>query len=283
VRTSIVAIAQPPWEMRTPATAQTVITSILAVVLAGFIVAALLHWRRSGKPDFLLMLLGGFVCSFNEESADVMGHCFFPKDGWIVHQFYGRGIPLWVVLAYVIFFGGLPYLMTSAFRRGVTHRTMWTAIGIFWVLNTVLEMPVLSTNLYLYYGDQPFEVGGFPLSWLVINSLGALFGAVVLTRLSWFFTGARQLLILLVPFATYMSSWVLAMPHFAITNTDASTGVRIVAAILSMALGLVAIDALIRFGTGEARLLPPPSAAVADRKDLGQAKLVAASSTTAQR
>jgi hypothetical protein len=283
MRTSIVAIAQPPWDMRTPATAQTVMTAILAVALAGFVVAALLHWRRSGKPVFLLMLLGGFVCSFNEESADVMGHCFFPNDGWIVHQFYGRGVPLWVVLAYVIFFGGLPFLMTSAFRHGVTRRTMWTAICIFWVLNTVLEMPPLSSKLYLYYGDQPFEVGGFPLSWLVINSLGALFGAVVLTRLSWFFTGTRQLLILLVPFATYMSSWVLAMPHFAITNTDASNGVRMVAAIVSMALGLVAIDVLIRFGTGQARLLPPPSAAVTGRETPGPATLVTAASTTAER
>lgn len=262
----MLAIAQPPWEMHTPATAQTVITAILAVVLAGFVVAALLQWHRSGRPHFLLMLLGGFVCSFNEESADVMGHCFFPNDGWIVHQFYGRGIPLWVVLAYVIFFGGLPYLMTAAFQRGITHRAMWTSIGIFWVLNTVLEIPMLSSKLYLYYGDQPFEVGGFPLGWLVINSLGALFGAVVLTRLSWLFTGARQFLILLVPFATYMSSWVLAIPHFAITNTDAPSAVRMVAAIVSMALGLVAIDVLIRFGTGQARLLPPQTPAVTNHR-----------------
>jgi hypothetical protein len=59
-----------------------------------------------------------------------------------------------------------------------------------------------------------------------------------------------------VPFATYMASWVLAMPHFAITNTDMPTGVRIAAAVLSMALGVIAIDGLIRIGTGQWRLLP---------------------------
>src|SRR5262249_12642470 len=94
-------------------------------------------------------------------------------------------------------------------------------------------------------------------SWLVINSLGSLFGAVVITRLSWFFTGARQLLLVFVPFATYMASWVLAMPHFAITNTDMPTGVRMAAAVLSMALGVIAIDGLSRIGTGQWRLLPP--------------------------
>jgi hypothetical protein len=253
---------QPPWAMSTPATAQTVITAILAVVAAGFVVAAVLHWRRSGKPDFLLMLLGGAICSFNEETVDVLGHCFFPNDGWTMHEFFGRGIPAWVVLGYVIFFGGLPYLMALAFQHGVTRRTMWTGIGIFWVLNVALEIPVLSTGLYLYYGNQPFEIGGFPISWLVINSLGSLFGAVVLTRLAWFFAGPRRLLVLLVPFATYMSSWVLAMPHFAITNTDAPTGVRMIAAVVSMMLGLIAIDVLIRFGTGQRRLLPPQSADV---------------------
>jgi len=152
VTTSLVAIAQPPWEMTTPATAQTVITAILAVVVAGFVVAALLVWRRSGKPDFLLMLAGGLICSFNEETVDVLGHCFFPNDGWTVHAFFGRGIPVWVVLGYVIFFGGLPYLMAFAFQHGVTHRIMWTCIGIFWVLNVALEIPVLGTRLYVYFG-----------------------------------------------------------------------------------------------------------------------------------
>jgi ABC-type uncharacterized transport system permease subunit len=79
----------------------------------------------------------------------------------------------------------------------------------------------------------------------------------VVVRLSWFFTGARQLLLILVPFATYMASWVLAMPYFAITNTDMPTGVRMAAAVLSMALGVIAIDGLIRIGTGQWRLLPP--------------------------
>ena len=255
--TSVLASIEPPWSMSTPATAQTVITAVLAVVLAGFVVAAVIDWRKTGRPLFLLMLAGGFVCCFNEATVDVLGHCFFPNDGWMVYTYFGRGVPLWVVLAYVIFFGGLPYLMSMAFKRGATRRTMWIAIGIFGVLNTVLELPMLSSGLYIYYGDQPFSVGGFPLSWLVINSLGALFGAVVITRLDWALTGPRQLLVILVPFATYLSSWVLAMPHFAITNTGASTGVRMAFAALSIVLGLLASDVLIRFGTGQLRLIPP--------------------------
>jgi hypothetical protein len=255
--TSIVAIAQPPWTMTTPTTAQAIITAILAVVVTGFVVAALADWRRSGSPAFLLMLIGGYVCSFNEATVDVLGHCFFPVDGVISYTAFGRAVPVWVVLAYVVFFGGLSYVMALAFKRGASHRVMWSGIAVFGVLNVLLEIPMLRAGLYIYYGNQPFAIGGFPVSWLVINSLGSLFGAVVAVRLSWLFTGARQLLLVLVPFATYMTSWVLAMPYFAITNTDLPTGARMAAAALSMALGVIAIDGLIRIGTGQWRLLPP--------------------------
>jgi hypothetical protein len=276
--TSIVAIAQPPWGMTTPTTAQTIITVILATVVAAFVAAALRDWRRSGSPAFLLMLIGGYVCSFNEATVDVLGHCFFPNDGVLGYTAFGRGVPVWVVLAYVIFFGGLSYVMAAAFKNGASRATMWTGIAVFGVLNVVLEMPMLSAGLYVYYGYQPFAIGGFPLSWLVINSLGSLFGAVVVVRLSWFFTGARQLLLVLVPFATYMSSWVLAMPHFAITNTDMPAGVRMAAASVSMVLGVIAIDTLIRIGTGQWRLLPPSSLVISENdryaNDLDQPSIV---------
>jgi hypothetical protein len=190
----------------------------------------------------------------------VLGHCFFPVDGVIGYTAFGRAVPVWVVLAYVVFFGGLSYLMALAFKRGASHRAMWCGIAVFGVLNVLVEIPMLRAGLYLYYGYQPFAIGGFPVSWLVINSLGSLFGAVLVVRLSWFFTGARQLLLVFVPFAAYMTSWVLAMPHFAITNTDMPHGVRMAAAALSIALGAIAIDALIRIGTGQWRLLPPEPA-----------------------
>lgn len=252
------AIAEPPWTMTTPATPQLVITVILGVVVGAFAIAALIEWRRSGHPTFLLMLVGGYLCSFNEATVDVLGHCHFPGDGVIAYRFLDRSVPVWVVLAYVVFFGALSYLMAKAFRKGASRSQMWSGIAVFGVLNVLLEIPMLGSGLYVYYGDQPFTVAGFPISWLVINSLGSLFAAVVVTRLDWLFTGTRQLLIVLVPFVTYMSSWVLAMPYFAVTNTDAPSGVRMIAAAVSIVLGLLATDVLIRFGTGQLRLIPPP-------------------------
>ena len=258
---SALAMDQPPWEMVTPSTPQLIITVILAVVVAAFVVAALIDWRRTGAATFLLMLIGGYVCSFDEPLIDFLCHCFFPADGWTGHTLFNRSIPIWVILAYVVFYGGLPYVLSIAFKRGVTRRVLWISIGIWGALNLAMEIPLLHSKLYVYYGDQPFLVGGFPLSQLVFNAFGALLGAVTITRLWWFFTGARRLLLVVVPSVTFMSSWAVGMPLFSALGTDAPHGVRVFAAAISMALGLLGIDTLIRLGTGQLRLLPPVPAA----------------------
>lgn len=276
--TATLAWDQPPWDIRTPAAPQTIITVVLAVAVAGFLVAALVAWHRTKRPTFLLLLAGGYVCSFNEPLIDFLCHCFFPADGWVGHTVFHRSIPVWVILAYVVFYGGLTYVLSAAFNGGVTRRTLWISIGIWGVLNLAMEIPLLQSNLYLYYGDQPFMVGGFPLSQLVFNAFGSLLGAVVITRLAWFFTGPRQLLLLLVPFVTFMSSWTVGMPLFLVLGTDAPHGLRMLAATVSTALGLLGIDTLIRLGTGQFRLLPPGVAA-ADAPDVHRQPTATAASS----
>jgi hypothetical protein len=266
--TATLSTDQPPWDITTPATPQTVITTILGLAVAGFVIAALLDWYRVKRPAFLLLLVGGYVCSFNEPLIDFLCHCFFPADGWTGHTVFNRSIPIWVGLAYVVFYGGLTYGLSVAFTSGVTRRTLWISIGIWAALNLAMEIPLLQSNLYLYYGDQPFRVGGFPLSQLVFNAFGSLLGAVVVTRLSWLFTGARQLLLIFIPFVTFMSSWVVGMPLFLVLGTDASHGLRTFAAAVSMSLGLIGIDTLIRFGTGQLRLIPPVDNAQSNQRSL---------------
>jgi hypothetical protein len=251
---------QPPWKITTPATPQTIITIVLALAVAGFFIAASVSWYRTRRPIFLLLLVGGYICSFNEPLIDFLCHCFFPADGWIGHTVFNRSIPVWVILAYVIFYGGLTYALSAAFNSGITRRALWISIGIWGALNLAMEIPLLKSNLYVYYGDQPFVVGGFPLSQLVFNAFGSLLGAVVITRLGWLFIGARQSLLLVVPFVTFMSSWAVGMPLFLALGTDANHEVRLLAAAVSASLGLLGIDVLIRLGTGQLRLLPPITA-----------------------
>ncbi|HEY1970024.1 MAG TPA: hypothetical protein VGH89_18870 [Pseudonocardia sp.] len=246
-------VDQPPLGMRSAVGAQLTMQYAVGAVAALMLVGALWHWRRSGRPTGLLLLVGGLFCSLNEALVDLLGHCFFPKDYGLAYTAYGYSVPWWVVTAYVAYFGGLTWLTSEFLRTGPTRRRVWTIIGAVWVLNLILEMPPLANKVYVYYGDQPFMVGGFPLNWLVINALGSLVAAVLVFRLSRWFTGARQALLVLVPYATYFASWVCHLPLFGTLNADVPSSVRWVAAAVSALLALAAIDGLIRLGVAGRR------------------------------
>jgi hypothetical protein len=248
VNAALTAIVAPPRDMATPLAEQRTALLAIGALVALMLLAALWRWRRTGNPTGVLLLVGGLACSLNEPLVDLLGHCFFPGDGWISHTFFGYPVPVWVVLAYVGFFGGLTWLTVELLRSGTSRRTVRLGVGAVWVLNLILEMPLLASGLYVYYGEQPFSVGGFPVSWLVINSLGSMSAAVVVVRLSGWFVGARRALLVLVPYVTYLWSWVLAMPNFVALNAEVPTEVRWLATAVSFLLGLAAIEALVRVG-----------------------------------
>ncbi len=128
------------------------------------------------------MLAGGFAMSLVEPLVDHNGLCWFPQDGQVTaFRDYGVELPLWLVIAYVWFFGGRAMYVWHALERGKGADPTWwfkswaTVFGI----DIVLETIGLQMDLFFYYGEQPFELGRFPLWWAAINSttpmlLGAL-------------------------------------------------------------------------------------------------------------
>jgi hypothetical protein len=247
--TWLTTVDQPPLDMTSAVHAQDVMQYAVGAVVAAMLVGAVLHWRRSGRPTGLLLLVGGLFCSLNEALVDLLGHCYFPKDYGIAYTAYGFSVPWWVVTAYVAYFGGLTWLQSEFLRTGPTRAKVWQGIAAVWVLNVILELPPLANGVYTYYGEQPFRVGGFPLNWLVINALGSLFAAVLVVKLPALSVGSRQLLLLAVPYTTYFMSWAAHMPLFGTLNADVSAPVRWGAAVVSGLLGLIAMDALIRLAT----------------------------------
>lgn len=243
---SALTVAPVPVDMTTPDNAQVITTSILGAVVGLMLLGALYLWKRTGNPAGVLVLIGGLICSANEPAVDVLGLCYFPEDGWTAFEAFDREMPVWLVLAYVGFFGGLTYLTVLAIQRGATRRQMWVSIAGLWVINLILELPILASDLYQYYGDQTFEVAGFPLNWLFINSFGSLLAATVIVRLEPFLTGPRKLLLLVIPQVTYMASWALAGPHFYLTNSEATEAVRYLGSITSAVITVIAIDYAIR-------------------------------------
>jgi hypothetical protein len=238
--------------LHTPHTAHAVIFTIVSVSLAAILVASVVVWRRTGKPTMLLLTLGGGLCCLNESLVDLLGHCYFPTHGGVMGlTLFGRTVPVWVEITYAIFFGTFPFLLSELLKRGTSRKAMWGAIVGFWVANSVLEVPLLSTHLYVYYGEQPFKVARFPIEWLTINVLGAFLAAVIAARGASVFRGRRQLWLLLVPLASYFASWIVDMPAFWALGSHASTAVRYCGVGLALVLGVLAIDVLIRVGRVE--------------------------------
>ena len=254
VHSLLATIDQPPKGLITPPGAQHLAQLLIGAVVMAMLVAALWRWRATGRPTGVLLLLGGALCSLNEAPVDLLGHCWFPPDRGIGYAAFGYAVPWWVITAYVAFFGGLTWLTTELLATGPSRRTMWTAIGVVWILNLILELPILAAGVYLYYGSQPFMVGGFPLNWLFINGLGSLLAAVLTHRLSWWFTGARRALLVLVPYATYFASWVCHMPLFITLNAELPAAARWAAALVSAIITVAVMDGLVSIGVAGRRL-----------------------------
>jgi hypothetical protein len=246
---------QPPVDMVMPQTAQLFATIGLWVPATALFVAAAVYWRRSGSPVYLLGMFGGLIAAFNEPIADVLLNCYHAEIGqWTVFSAFGRDIPLWAVGFYPIYFGGLTLLVYTMMRRGITRRTYWITVGAVIFGSVALEWPVLPLHMYLYYGDQPFRVLGFPVVTGVLNSLGAVLGATVMAHLAGWLTGPRRLLILVIPAWTQLAAYGVVLPHLLTLNSDSSAPVKYLGTTAGIVLGVAALDGIGRFA---AHRFPP--------------------------
>ncbi len=233
---------QPPVDMVCPHTAQLVITAILGVLSVAVAVFSIVEWRRTGQPTMLATSIGGLLASFNEPIMDIVGRVWFADGGqqWTAFQTFGRPVAVWVPMAYFVFFGAFPYLMARYFQiRGAGPRQYWAAVAVPVVLNTALEVPLLQRGVYVYYGNQPFAVLGFPVFWTVINTLGVVLTCTLILVYRRYLTGARVWVLAVVPVATQLGAAAIGLPIFSVGNTTAPTAVLWLAATVPFVLGFI--------------------------------------------
>ncbi|CDO90173.1 hypothetical protein [Mycobacterium triplex] len=231
-----------------PQSAQLVATVAMAALVAGFAGYAAREIVRSRSFTLALLLLGGAISYFNEPIDDVLGLVWHPVAGqWTALDTFAR-VPLWGLGIYIVFFGGMPYLILQSLRRGVNRRQLWGWVGALAVVDVAVELPVLASGIYRYYGDAPLQVGGFPVYWIVINAVGPLALAVLLMAAGDTFSGWRALYL---PFLPMMSdaagSVAVGWPIFSALNAHASAPVRWLAAALTIAVGIATLDLLIAY------------------------------------
>lgn len=233
--------AAPPMDFPVAEDALRVALLAAAVVLAGSVVWAVRNWRVTGSPLHLLCLCGGLLASFDEAIVDILGKCWFPPET-IAYTAYGRDVPWWVVCCYGIFFGNLPFLFARAFQKGITKGLFWRSIAAGFAFNALIEMPVLAADVYTYYGNHPFNVGGFPLWWMFVNTGGALSAGFLIWRFGLPLVERRPALLAAVPLVTgptYLAwSVIVGLPLHTTLNTGASLALTTVAGAVTIALCL---------------------------------------------
>lgn len=239
------AFPQPPVDMVMPETAQVVATASLATVAGLMFIAALVYWKRHGTPLFVIGMIGGLIACVNEPFTNVVGMCFHPIIGqWEVVEAFGRPIPVWAVLCYPVYFGGLSCLMLLWLRRGITRRRFWTGVAIVMAGNGAFEFPILAADVYLYYGEQPYKFLGMQPTFFVINVLGAVLGALALALFENYLKGWRAGLMLLIPGLGQVAAYGIAAPHIYTLNTNFPMEVKYIGTTMTIAIGLLILNQL---------------------------------------
>ena len=241
-----------PPAMIFPHTPQIIGEVVLWTVTLGFLVYAVREWRRTGSPLALALLAGGGIALLNEPLDDILGLVHHPRPGQHVLFETMGPVPHWGLPTYIIFFGGISYVLLVELRKlSFTPRAFWTGIAITFVAHLLIELPLLPLRVYTYfdYGEVPMAIGGFPLYWLFINTTGPILCAAILFAAPQYFRGWRAPLVVFLPLVTDTAcSAAVGLPVYSALHTPgAPAWVTWAGAIASCAIGLVILDGLARW------------------------------------
>lgn len=228
--------------------------AILWLIAFGFLGYCILDGYRTRSALGVTLFAGGAIAYLNEPVDDVLGLVHHPRPGQNVVLETMGPVPMWGLPTYIIFFGAITYVFLRQIqRKGFTFKAFWIGMVITWIMDFLVEIPLLYAGggLYQYYspGTIPMEFFRLPLYWLFINTTGPILCAAILYALPRYFTGWRTPFLLVLPLACDSAcSIVVGIPVYSALHAPAATDpIRWVAAFISCAIGLFMLDAFARW------------------------------------
>jgi hypothetical protein len=240
----------PPIQMIVDPTAQWLITAIQ--FLAAIIVTVWVTRGQRGRELTLrvLVLVGGGLSVFFEPFGDRLGMIWHARLGqWTLLNMFGHSVPIWMLATYYWYVGGQTLFVIQRIRGGASAGQIWRLYWVFLAMDAVLELPVLwVTNIYTYFGNQPFWWPPYlplPGWYLVLNALLPLAAArAVVFLMSFGKTGYLWLIPAAIPMSLFAIYAATAWPVWAALNSNVGLVGSYAGGIATIALGLLAAHLL---------------------------------------
>lgn len=187
----------------------------------------------------------------------------------------GRPIPLFAVVGYAMAFGGCTIIAMEVLRRK-GPQALWGTWATTILFLAAFEFFAIRTESYVYYGDQPLRLFGWPTWWGPLNGLVVISSAVVITVARPYLRGWRVLTVVpLVPAMDTGAAW----PVWTTNWSDVPWPVRELAGVLTFAISALLVGLLIAFAK-QLGLSPGPGVLGIDCHELGARHGVLGKETT---
>lgn len=235
-------------------TAANIATGLFSVLAAAVFLYGIKHWRDTKSPIVLLMMIGGLTTTLAEPFVDVVGCAWHPIHGQnTAFELMGRPIPLWVIPAYLVYFGIIGSFSTMSFARGASMRAVWLWFSVPLVFDVAWEEVMMHYDLYDYYGNQPLILlWKFPFWWTACNSVGELLGVAMVVLLAPVLRGWKVWFIpVIMPIMDVIGYAAVGLPSMIVVNTEGVTPlVRDLAGMATFALtGIVVYGVALLIGS----------------------------------
>jgi hypothetical protein len=241
----LASLPQPPVYLKMPKTAETIFNIGIGIPLVLCVLVAVQRLARKRDPLFAYCLIGGLLAASFEPIVDVLGLVYMKEQG-AVHTFTiaGRTMPLYICFVYTWYVGGIGYIAYRLFERGVTRKQLFAIWAVVCGIDIALELPGILVHTYLYYGKQPWSIGGYPLWWGFVNPVMPMAAGAILYKIkphlsNWAMPFA---VIATIPMADGIANGAAAWPMWAALNQTHSSYVwTYLASIVTLGLSLFCV------------------------------------------
>jgi hypothetical protein len=255
----------PPMPVeQAPETAFAIYTALMVLVTGGMLAWWAVRRDRRASAALPLLILGGALSGLMEPWLDnVVLYRWPPEQDLAAFEAFGRTIPIFVIVGYGWFCGGLLFFVARALEAAPTARRVWAMLGIVAVVDFVAIGLSAWIGVSDFFGDPPMEIARYPLWWAAIDGLDVVLGGAIVLLLVRHLRGARQLwLVLVPPIALGGAAGVVSWPVSIAINSQWSMPAKWACALATIGLGLAAVHAI-------AQTLPRLARLSADEADPG--------------